>query len=200
MNSLINLDQHVGNAFASHRTPVGIAIMRDITALGGHTVLTMIVLFTIGFLVAVRRRRTAAFVLLAVLGGIFFTEALKFLTGRPRPFLEDDELIAFRPDSPSFPSGHSALSAVVYLTIALLVAGRLEGRRIHVYLISWSLILAFLVGVSRLYLGVHYFTDVVAGWAGGFLWAIACRWVEDHWLAVRERSVAVDEGVEAYSG
>jgi undecaprenyl-diphosphatase len=100
------------------------------------------------------------------------------------------------PHSASFPSGHSMLSAVVYLTAALLVANRLQGRRLHAYLIGWSLLLAFLIGISRLYLGVHYFTDVVAGWIGGLIWALFCRWVEDHWATFRERAVAVDEGSE----
>jgi undecaprenyl-diphosphatase len=196
MHFLTNCDQTIGSWFATHRTPIGIAVMRDITALGGHTVLSLIVVFTIGFLVALRRRRTAAFVLIAVLGGSLLSESIKLLIGRERPVPTDQELMVLLPHSASFPSGHSMLSAVVYLTAALLVAGRLQGRRLHAYLIGWSLFLAFIIGISRLYLGVHYFTDVVAGWIGGLIWALFCRWLEDHWVTFRERAVAVDEGSE----
>ena len=73
----------------------------------------------------------------------------------------------------------------------------MEGRRVHAYLISCSLLLTFLIGLSRVYLGVHYFTDVVAGWTGGLAWALAWRWVEDHWLRFRERPVDAGEGTPA---
>jgi undecaprenyl-diphosphatase len=194
MDHITAFDERVGSWFAAHRDPVGIGIMRDITSLGGYTVLTVIVLFTLGMLLVFHRRLTAFFVLLAVVGGGLIAQLTKELIGRPRPELADPLLQGILPKNPSFPSGHSMLSAVVYLTLALLVAGRVRGRRIHLYLIGWSLLLTFLIGVSRLYLGVHYFSDVAGGWSFGLLWALACRWVEDHWMAVRERAVTVEEG------
>ena len=197
MDFIKHMDQDVGAWFAAHRTPLGTQIMRDITSLGGQTILTLIVIFTIGLLLAVRRRRTALFVLFAVVGGSLLADGLKLFIGRHRPTVTDPVLRAFLPDSSSFPSGHSMLSAVVYLTLALLLAGRVRGRRTDAYLIGWSLLLVFLIGASRLYLGVHYLTDVMAGWVFGLVWAITCRWIEDHWTAVRETSVAVDEGTGA---
>jgi undecaprenyl-diphosphatase len=193
MHFIHNLDLAVNRWFAANRTQEGIHIMRDITALGGTAVLTLMVVFTVGLLLAFRRRLTALFVLIAVLGGWLLADLLKQLIGRPRPEVTEPVLKLILPHSASFPSGHSMISAVVYLTIALLLTGRLRGRRTDAYLVGWSLFLTFLVGISRLYLGVHYFTDVIVGWIVGLSWALACRWVEDHWTAIRERAVAVDE-------
>jgi undecaprenyl-diphosphatase len=189
-----SLDQDICDWFNAHRTHTMTQLMRDVTALGGVAVLTLVVLFALGLLLAVRRYRTAVFVLIAVLGGSLLADVVKRAIGRDRPEVLDPELKVLLPHSASFPSGHSMLSAVVYLTLALLVAGRLQGRRIHMYLIGWSLLLTFLIGLSRMYLGMHYFTDVLGGWMAGLAWALLCRWLEDHWATFRERAVEVDEG------
>jgi undecaprenyl-diphosphatase len=188
------LDHAVQAWFNAHRTPLGTTLMRDVTALGGHAVLTLIVFFTVGLLVVLGRRRTAGFVLAAVLGGVVLDDAAKSLIGRPRPEVSDPTLMPFLPHTPSFPSGHSLLAAVIYPTLALVVAGQLRRKRLAAYLVGSSLALAFLVGWSRLYLGVHYFTDVIAGWVTGLAWALACRRLEDWWLAKGDRLPPMNRG------
>jgi undecaprenyl-diphosphatase len=190
MEFLLTVDGTIQSWFTAHRTPLGTTLMRDITALGGHAVLALIVFFTIGLLVALGRRRTAIFVLAAVLGGVVLNDAAKSVIGQPRPEVTDPTLAQFLPHNASFPSGHSLLAAVVYPTLALIVAGRLKGKRIAAYLVASSLLLAFLIGISRLYLGVHFFSDVIAGWVTGLAWALACRRLENRWLAAAERPAA----------
>ncbi len=191
MELLRACDHAVLDWMQAHRTGVEDAIMLDITALGGRVLLSLVVLFTIGLLLALRRYQTAAFVLAAVVSGMILVETVKLAIGRSRPELAARPAVVAPPASASFPSGHSALSAVVYLTLALLVAGRMQGRRVRIYVITSSLVVTFLVGISRLYLGVHYLTDVAAGWLIGLIWALAWRWIEGHWVRFRERAVDV---------
>jgi undecaprenyl-diphosphatase len=193
MRFLKGLDNSTLEWFQNHRTPVWDSLMVDLTAMGGHVVLGLIVFFTIGLLLALRRYQASAFVSSAVLGGVLLVEMIKVLIGRARPDVAVPPPVPLLHPSPSFPSGHSMISAVVYLTLALLVTGRIQGKRVRAYLIGCSLLLTFLVGISRLYLGVHYLTDVLAGWTGGMAWALGWRWVEDHWLRFRERRMEVDE-------
>lgn len=162
----------------------------DVSALGGQYILTLVVLFSIGMLLCVHRYRTAGFVLAAALGGALMMRALKDLFDRVRPPLHHPLTSEL---SPSFPSGHSMLSAVIYLTMALLVTALLQRRRLRIYIITCSLLLAGLIGLSRIYLGVHYVTDVLAGWFGGLAWALLCRWVESHWVLRAERRAAATE-------
>jgi undecaprenyl-diphosphatase len=192
MNFITGTDHQVLSWFQAHHTPFWNFVMLDITALGGHVAITLLALFTFGMLSALRRYRTAIFVASAVISGALLVELIKILIGRARPTLDIPPLVQL-PTTSSFPSGHSALSAVVYLTLALLVAGRLEGRRARAYLITCSLLLTFAIGLSRMYLGVHYLSDVLAGWTIGLAWALGGRWVEDHWVRLREHKVNMGE-------
>lgn len=146
--------------------------MRDITGLGGFTVLGFVLFATVIYLAMNGRARTAFFVGFAVVGGSILSTALKALVDRPRP---DMEAVA-RVFTASFPSGHAAVSAVVYLTLGLLLAEALSSRNARAYFIGLSVLVTVLVGISRIYLGVHFPTDVIAGWALGSAWAFAC-WV-----------------------
>jgi undecaprenyl-diphosphatase len=114
-------------------------------------------------------------VLLAALSGFALMLLLKHTFARPRP----DILSHIPTMTHSFPSGHSMLSAVVYLSLGALLAQREPRRRVKAYFLSMALGVTFLVGISRVYLGVHYPTDVLAGWTVGLVWATA--W----WLAAR---------------
>ena len=118
----------------------------------------------------------AVLVVAATLGGLLVSHLLKDLYDRPRPELVP-HLVPV--STASFPSGHAMLSAVVYLTLGALLARLVDAWWVKLYVIVAALGLTGLVGLSRVYLGVHYPTDVLAGWAAGLSWAILC------WLAVR---------------
>jgi undecaprenyl-diphosphatase len=163
--------------------PIGAAwvetMMRDITALGSTTVLTIITFGVCGFLVLDDKRAAALFVLAAGGGGALLSSALKLVFARPRP-----ELVAHLVDeaSYSFPSGHATSSAVTYLTLGALLAREQSRRRMKAYVIVAALVLTLAVGASRVYLGVHWPTDVLAGWSVGAAWAMlfwqVCAWLQ----------------------
>lgn len=143
--------------------------MRDITALGGFTVLTLVtVVATIAFLLH-RKARHALVLAGAVLSAQIGSDLLKELYGRPRPDLAPHGVYVY---SASFPSGHSMLSATVYLTLAMLIAS-LEPRRATKALVFATAVLVMIaVGISRIYLAVHWPSDVLAGWCAGAVWAL----------------------------
>jgi undecaprenyl-diphosphatase len=147
---------------------------RDLTALGGVTVLTLLTLAIACYLLMVRRVRAALVVLAATLGGLLVSNLLKGFFHRDRPTVVPHLAYVH---SPSFPSGHSLLSAVIYLTLGALMARLVRGRVQKAFVIAVAILIPLLVGASRVYLGVHYPTDVLAGWSAGLVWAMAC------WLA-----------------
>lgn len=154
-------------------TPIGphwlkIAAL-DVTSLGSITVLGLVVVAAAGLFLALRRRREAVWLLAASVGGWGITEWLKTLFGRQRPPLALHVVEAM---NPSFPSGHSMLSAAIYLTLGVLIARFVQRRRVKVYAMAWAVAFTLLVGVSRVFLGVHWPTDVLAGWCLGGLWAL----------------------------
>lgn len=146
-------------------------IVRDITALGGYAVLTLMTLGVVGFLALSGHGRDARFVLTAVAGGWILGYALKSLFARPRPDLVPHLSYVV---STSFPSGHSLMSAVVYLTLGSLLTNLVASFRLKCYFLGVAALLALLVGLSRIALGVHYPSDVVAGWCLGLAWAEVC--------------------------
>ena len=146
-------------------------LARDITALGGTAVLVLLTLAVLGFLLLSRRWGAAVFVTLSMLGGTLLSNALKSAFDRPRPDLVPH---AVEVSSASFPSGHAMLSAVAYLTLGALVAEVLPQRRFRVYLLLCAVFLTLLVGTTRVYLGVHWPSDVLAGWSIGAAWALMC--------------------------
>jgi undecaprenyl-diphosphatase len=149
---------------------------RDITALGGEAVLTLATLITVGFLLLSGRSHMAVFVCGSILSGLLLSSILKSIYQRPRPEIVPHASIVW---TTSFPSGHSMLSAVTYLTLGALLARSQERRRLKAYFLLVAGLLSALVGLSRVYLGVHWPTDVLAGWTAGASWAIVC------WLIAR---------------
>jgi undecaprenyl-diphosphatase len=151
-------------------------MVRDFTALGGLGVVTLITAAVCGSLLIARQPAMALYILVAVAGGALMSTFLKLGFDRPRPDLVAHGMHAYQS---SFPSGHSMMSAVVYLTLGALLARLQAQRRQRYYLMGVALIVVILVGVSRVYLGVHWPTDVVAGWLAGAAWATSC------WLGAR---------------
>jgi undecaprenyl-diphosphatase len=156
-------------------------MMRDFTALGGIAVLTAITLTVVGFLVLVHKRHAAMLVGGSVLSGVLLSSLLKWAFDRARPDLVEQFSIVY---TQSFPSGHAMLSAVVYLTLGVLLARTQSDPRVKIYLLSVAAVTTVLVGISRVYLGVHWPTDVLAGWTIGAAWALLC-WLAMLWLQGR---------------
>ncbi|MFA9459926.1 phosphatase PAP2 family protein [Thiohalorhabdus sp. Cl-TMA] len=159
------------------------AMARDITSLGGVVILLMVSAAAVGFLFLVRRPAAALLVVVSVGGGTLLSTLLKMGFERARPDLVPHATEVF---TASFPSGHAMLSAVVYLTLGVLLARTQSRRRVKAYLLTIALLLTGMVGASRVYLGVHWPTDVVAGWCIGSAWAILC-WLVARWLQYRGR-------------
>jgi undecaprenyl-diphosphatase len=157
--------------------------MRDVTALGGFTVLTLVTVVGVLVFLFHGRKRHAAVLAGTVLLAQLASELTKSLYGRPRPDLVAHGSYVY---SGSFPSGHSMLSAATYLTLAMLLAS-LETQRATkglVYVLAILLVLA--IGISRVYLGVHWPSDVLGGWALGAAYSLAA-WVVLIWIGGRPR-------------
>ncbi|MBO9519257.1 MAG: phosphatase PAP2 family protein [Porphyrobacter sp.] len=156
-------------------TPIGpqwlTEAMIDLTALGSVSVLTLITCLATGYLLVERKPATAGYMLAAVGGGALAGTLLKTIYARARPDIVT-HLVGTH--SASFPSAHAMNSAIVYLTLAVLLARTARRRWVRIYLISAAITLTVLVGFTRIYLGVHWPTDVLAGWIVGGLWAVAC--------------------------
>lgn len=148
----------------------------DLTAIGGPTVLWLVVLAVTGFLVLQGKTHTALVVVITSISGELANLALKAAFMRPRPSIVPHlrEVV-----SSSFPSGHAMESAIIYLTLGAMLMRATELRRTKLFVLGLAVTLTFLVGLSRVYLGVHYPTDVLGGWTFGFMWASIC------WMVAR---------------
>lgn len=146
-------------------------LVRDITALGGVLVLGLLSLFACGYLWLRRQPGLAIFVAISVTLGTLINTVLKEVIARARP-----DLFAHATEAAfsSFPSGHAMMSTMVYLTLGALLSLSTEYRRIKIYILFWSVVLPLIVGLSRLYLGVHWPTDIFAGWVAGATWSLLC--------------------------
>jgi undecaprenyl-diphosphatase len=156
---------------------------RDVTSLGSIIVLVIITLAVAGYLFLARKYAAAWLMLIAVFGGIALSDLLKFAFARPRPDLVSPAARVF---TTSFPSGHATLSAITYLTIAALLAQSQSSAKIGRYFVVLAALLTILIGTSRIYLGVHYPTDVLGGWCIGAAWALGC-WVLMTWFQRRDQ-------------
>ncbi|TAU74419.1 phosphatase PAP2 family protein [Rhizobium leguminosarum] len=163
----------------------------DITSLGGITVLSLMTVLVTVYLLLDRRRPIAIFVFSSVLTGWLASTLLKILVARPRPdivphLVEVSDL--------SFPSGHAMVSAVTYLTLGALLARTQRYRSTRIFVMGAGVFLAVIIGLSRIYLGVHYPTDVFAGWCAGALWALGCWLISKRFVPSRAADDAADAG------
>lgn len=192
----LELENRVLQAMRHDGVPLGgeavASAMRDVTAMGGSVVLVAITLLILGHLWLSRRYRVAVLLAVATAGGLALNGVLKHAFARERP---DATLHLVEVRSPSFPSGHSMAASIFYLTSGALLARTTKRRSEKYYLMSCALLLTFAVGFSRVYLGVHYPTDVLAGWCAGAAWAILCWFVTDRLAqrgALRGENVPTD--------
>jgi undecaprenyl-diphosphatase len=156
---------------------------RDLTSLGSIIVVTVTTAAVAGYLFLAHKPGVAWLMLLAVAGGIGLNNLLKLLFQRPRPEVVSPGARVF---TTSFPSGHATLSAIAYLTIAALLSRAFPSTTLGVYFMGLAVLLTVLVGFSRIYLGVHYPTDILGGWCIGAAWAIFC-WMLMAWLQTQGR-------------
>jgi len=154
---------------------------RDVTGLGGVTVLGLVTMGAVGFLILDGKRNMAAFASVSVIGGTMLSVLLKDMFHRPRPEIVPHVVYAA---NSSFPSGHSMMSTVTYLTLAALLARSQEKKRLKAYFLLSASCVCILVGASRVYMGVHWPTDVLGGWMAGSIWAAMC-WLIARWLQSR---------------
>lgn len=157
----------------------------DITALGGTTVLTLMTVLATIYLLLSRQRAIAAFMFLSIAGGWAVSSTLKIFVARARPEIVP-HLVEVH--DMSFPSGHAMLSAVTYLTIAALLSRAGPYRSSRIFLIFTGILMTVMIGLSRIYLGVHYPTDVLGGWCAGAAWAAACWIIARRYISARPSS------------
>ncbi|MBK8905200.1 MAG: phosphatase PAP2 family protein [Anaerolineaceae bacterium] len=158
-------------------------MIRDYTSLGGTGVLILMVTAVSSYLFMLRRYKNLAILLTAVLGAVILSFFLKDIFDRPRPDLVADTS-AFT--NASFPSGHSLLAAATYLTLGTFMAQVQSRFRLKAFMILLAIFVMVLVGFSRVYLGVHWPSDVLAGWTIGAVWALLC-WLGSRWLHREEQ-------------
>jgi undecaprenyl-diphosphatase len=158
--------------------------MKDITSLGGSTVVFLITFFVIGYYILQKRYSMMLLALVAVIGGALIDLELKEIFSRVRPQIFSGFILE---KSFGFPSGHSMMATIIYLSLAALIARLQVRRRDKIYIISVAVFLSFMIGISRIYLGVHYPTDVIGGWSLGLAWAAFCWFVA--WYISNKRSI-----------
>ncbi len=156
----------------------------DITALGGIAVLGLFATIVVAFLLIQRKRLSAVMLVLGLVGGVVLSEGLKgvFERARPPALYQAVETI-----NASFPSGHALLSTVFYLTVGVLLARTLPRRRLKVFVLGTAVLIALLVGATRVYLAAHWATDVLAGWSVGAAWAMSL-WLVASLIERRQRA------------
>lgn len=152
--------------------------MRDVTALGGFTFLTLFVVIAAACLAFYGKKRQALVLGVTILLAEVVNDGLKVAFGRARPDLVPHESYVY---SHSFPSGHSALSAATFLTTAAILSSLERRKRAKAFVFAIAMLLTVSIGLSRVYLGVHWPSDVVGGWALGATWALAARLALSFW-------------------
>lgn len=175
-----NLAQPLGPRWLVHGA-------RDMTALGSGTVITLLSFYVAGFLALRRKWGALCFVAASVSTGALMNDMLKAIFARARPALVPH---LTEVSSLSFPSGHSMNAAIIYLTLGALLARATMDFRLKIYFLTCAGLLVLMIGTTRIYLGVHFPSDVLAGWCAGTAWALLCnvvmRWLQQKGVVEQE--------------
>jgi undecaprenyl-diphosphatase len=142
----------------------------DLTSLGGISVLTLFAFIALAFLLIQRKRLSAVLLVVGLAGGVALSEGLKAFFGRARP---PEAYQAVETLNASFPSGHALLSTVFYLSLGVMLTRAFPRKRLKAFVLGTAVFIALLIGLTRVYLGAHWASDVIAGWCAGAAWAMA---------------------------
>jgi undecaprenyl-diphosphatase len=178
-----HFDEAIRALVQEHATPALTAAMRVITLLGSTAFLLALgLLITLIFLV-VKWKRSAMLIIFTMAGAFLLNWVLKisFQRERPTPFFDTP-----LPDSYSFPSGHALLSFCFYGALASIISARTRSLALRIVTWAAAILLAVAIGISRVYLGVHYPSDVMAGFAAAVMWIITTA-VVDRFVLLRKQ-------------
>ncbi|MEG1451426.1 phosphatase PAP2 family protein [Brevundimonas sp.] len=155
----------------------------DITSLGGIAVLGIFALMAVGFLLIHGKKLSAFLMVLGLTGGVLLSEGLKAFFDRPRPPAAYQVVETL---NASFPSGHALLATVFYLSVGVMLTRAFPRTRVKAYALGWAVVLVLLIGLTRIYLGAHWASDVAAGWGIGAFWAMLL-WLFAYAMERRQR-------------
>lgn len=155
----------------------------DLTSLGGISVLGLFALIALGFLLIQKKRLSAVLLVVGLGGGVALSEGLKSLFARERPPAAYQVVETL---NASFPSGHALLATVFYLSLGVMLTRAFPQRRLKAYAMAVAIVIALLIGLTRIYLGAHWATDVFAGWSVGAAWAMSL-WLFAYAVERRQR-------------
>ena len=196
-SSVVGTDHRVLNLVATLRTSRLDQLMYAISYLGNARTIVALGLAAVIVALLAGHRVDAILLVLATAGSALFFELIKLLVGRMRPPLEDARIVQ---GGFSFPSGHSTVAATFYGTVAFLLIRGLRGEPLRVLIGVFAGLIILAVGVSRVYLGVHYPSDVLAGWAAGTLWVVLLVLAEHLWRMVPQTSPPAWQRVATWIG
>ncbi len=187
----ISVDEQFGAWLLSTATPTRSLILFNITQLANSSVVAVGLALACGVLWRRGRKRHAVLLLVVVVGAGLLNVLLKGIFVRPRPDFADTY---YRESGFSFPSGHAMLGVVFYGMLAYAIGKILTTRRTRLVLAVVAVVLALVIGFSRIYLGVHYLSDVVAGWSAGACWLAACIVADEAMFYRHERDKPSEAG------
>lgn len=177
--SIAAIDEKILLAFrlpGNNATPIGPAwlpeTVRDISALGSVSVLWLAVFFSTVLLFLSGHRKKSVYVFLTAVAATALSNILKFIYTRPRPDIVPPAAETF---TTSFPSAHAMMSAAVYLTIGLVFSRLHQAKAVKTFIMLFAAGLTLMIGLTRVYMGVHWPSDVIAGWLCGGIFLLSCH-------------------------
>jgi len=179
-----HFDQVTRDGVHQFASPLLTATMRGISFVGSTLFLTIATIAMFVWFMSRRWRRDAWLFGITMLGAAILNTTLKLTFRRPRP---EPFFNLLAPESYSFPSGHSLASFCFFGALATILTARINNTRINILTWLISGVIVVLIGLSRIYLGVHYTTDVLAGFAAALIWIAVIRFLEIQFVRRRNR-------------